>query len=125
MRMLLALSIILISCSTPLKERFSRIELGMDKTDVIDELGSPTRSFRRDSQDIWIYQVPSESDTVSKEISFKNGFVNYVGETRVRERSSSGAAQTPEEAAKVLESEIKKSPKTSPSFKDINEDGSF
>lgn len=97
----------------------------MDKTDVIDELGSPTRSFRRDSQDIWIYQIQTESGMTSKEVSFKNGFVNYTGETRVRERPTSGAAKTPEEAAKVLESEIKKSPKAAPSFKDLNEDGSF
>ncbi len=116
----------LIACSTPMVERFSKVELGMDKTDVLDELGSPNKSFHQNEQDIWIYSFQTDSTAEQREISFKNEFVSYVGEPRPRNESPKKKSE--QEAADTLEKEIKKNkkvPTKDSEYKDINEDGSF
>lgn len=124
---LVSLSLLsLVACSTPMIDRFSKIELGMDKTDVLDELGSPNRTFRQDQQDIWIYSFQTDNSVEQREVSFKNEFVSYVGEPHVRNEAPKKKSEG--EAAAVLEKEIKKKNKPSPKvndYKDVKEDGSF
>ena len=116
----------LSACTTPFKERLARIDLGMDKTDVIDELGSPQRSFRSEEQDIWIYRSFSEDAIELREIGFKDGFVNYIGDPRDRNKAPTPPASQ-EEAAQKLEHELKpvKQEKAAPQFHNVNEDGSI
>lgn len=102
-------------------ERVDKITLGMDKSDVLDELGSPNRSLRKDSQDIWVYNINLENSVEVREIAFKNGFVNYVGNPRTATKKS----LSQEEASVILEKELKKDTKTPHNFVDVNSDGSF
>lgn len=69
-------------------ERFNDLELGMDKTDVLDEVGSPNKSFRQNELDIWLYSFQTDATIEQREINFKNEFVSYVGEPRPRNESS-------------------------------------
>ena len=103
-------------------ERFNKIELGMDKTDVLDEVGSPNRSLRHDQQDVWLYNFQTDNSAEQREISFKNEFVSYVGEPRPRNEPPK--VKSEEEAAAVLDKEIKK-PKKNSEFRDVKDDGSY
>lgn len=112
----------IFGCTTPYMSRFDKVNLGMDKTDVIDELGSPNRSYHADEEDVWLYSIHTETSVEQREISFKDGFVSYIGEPQSRAKTSN--VKSEEQAAAVLEKALKKD-KKSPDYKDIKDDGSF
>jgi hypothetical protein len=64
-----------VSCSTALKT-FNKIPLGASKSYVVTELGSPHRTYRKDSIDHWVYVFPGdEGRRIEREIQFENGNV--------------------------------------------------
>ncbi len=95
----------LVACTTPMVERFDKVELGMDKTDVIDEVGSPNRSLRSNDQDIWIYTFHTPDTIEQREVCFKDNVVSYVGTPRPRNEHPK--IKSEEEAAAVLKKELK------------------
>lgn len=62
---------------------FQKVELGMEKTEVIALLGSPWTSRRWEEQDRWTYRFHEKKgnvvSTVLQEILFKDGKVAYKG----------------------------------------------
>lgn len=62
----------------------SKVSLGMEKTEVIEILGSPWTSRRVNEQDRWTYRFFKKDgkivSTVYQEIMFKEGKVSYKGD---------------------------------------------
>lgn len=112
-------------CASTLKDSLSKIESGMDKSDVIDRTGSPNRSYRHDEQDIWLYRVQDDGRTYFHEVSFKEGRVVYSGEERdLKEKKGSSGLRSSEEAQELLRQKLKPNKKPV-EFKDVKDDGSL
>ena len=93
----------------------------MDKTDVLEEVGGPNRSFRRSGEDIWIYDLPADVGFDRREVGFKESVVNYVGE--VRTPIPVKPAQSNDEANKRIKEEVGTQP--AHDFKEVKDDGTF
>lgn len=65
--------------SKPIKD-FEKITLGHDKSDVIEFIGGPTWSDRRDGFDRWNYIIFQDGVRLEREIRFYEGIVAYIGE---------------------------------------------
>lgn len=119
----LVLLFLITSCATTPKDRFANILPGMDKSAVLEELGSPLRSERKSGQDVWYYNFHSDQTVDEFEVVFSDGAVVYAGEPQ---QPKAPTLKTEEEAAQILEKEIKgTTPKPTPNYKEIKEDGSF
>jgi len=74
------LAIALAACQHTPIDRYNKIEKGMDKDQVLDLVGSPTTTFRKDSKDFWIYNFYSENNKSTKELQFQEGKLTYLGD---------------------------------------------
>lgn len=72
---LLSMACTLSSCMTPFPERFNKISLGTDKSEVIDSLGNPSDTQRSQSQDIWRYHFYQGHNRFDYFIYFSQGKV--------------------------------------------------
>jgi hypothetical protein len=64
-----------VGCSTPLKT-FNNVPIGASKAYVVNELGSPRRTYRKESVDHWFYVFPGEDgQRIERELLFENGVV--------------------------------------------------
>jgi hypothetical protein len=69
-----------IGCQTYPAHKFNSISLGMEKGEVIEQLGSPKFSNRRQGVDRWIYHFYQYDKKMVKEIHFQEGKVIYLGD---------------------------------------------
>lgn len=77
----LALSFALMGCQTNMFKQYEKIQVGQEKADVLEIMGSPLRSERYKGQDFWTYVFYTSDDTrYEKEVYFTNNKVTYVGE---------------------------------------------
>ena len=53
---LTGVAMVLCSCQTSQRKTFDRIQVGMDKSTVVEALGSPTATRRQKGKDRWIYE---------------------------------------------------------------------
>lgn len=119
------LIIFLLGCTTSLKESLDKIESGMDKSEVIDRVGSPNRSYRKNEQDVWLYRVHDDDTSNLHEITFVDGRVTYTGAERdPTEKPNNVGMKTKEQADEELRRKLKPKKKIK-EFKEIKEDGSF
>lgn len=70
----------LVSCTTPQHSFDSDLQIGMDKADVIELMGGPQFTKRRNSEDVWQYHFFNGEQKTIKELHFKNNKVSYKGE---------------------------------------------
>lgn len=56
-----SLIIFFLGCASHQKQALSKIQVGMDKADVLEKIGSPTRKARIFGQDRWTYELDSVS----------------------------------------------------------------
>ena len=77
---------LLAACQTSPKtqlERLDSVQVGMDKAQVLDTIGSgPRKSERKSGQDRWIFEIFPDreaSATEQREIRFQDGKVIYRG----------------------------------------------
>lgn len=78
----------------------------MDRSDVIDNIGSPLATQKRGDLNIWSYRLASENRGLSmKEVHFRDDRVVYAGDPvdwsvkGKRSKASEGEAETVEAAA--------------------------
>ncbi|MCB0366064.1 MAG: hypothetical protein H6624_17950 [Bdellovibrionaceae bacterium] len=72
------ISLLLSSCTTPLHVAFERVEVGHEKADVLELVGSPNRTRRWKGVDEWTYIFYSGHQIVEKEVKFEDGKVVAV-----------------------------------------------
>lgn len=75
----------LLGCTTPPLKKFPGVKVGMDKTDVLELVGSPTSKEREDGTDIWHYRFWDEDKWVDKVIIIKLDRVTYSGDPLTKE----------------------------------------
>lgn len=89
--------VFLVACATAPIESFPKIKNGMQKGDVIELIGSPHKTERKDGVDIWQYTFYEREKPVAKIIYFKENRVSYAGAPLTEEnfKSSQEPSQAP------------------------------
>ncbi len=73
------LLLLLVACATSGLKNFNKATVGMNKTQLLDKLGSPFMSDRKDGIDIWHYRYYEDNLKVYKEVRLKDNIVIYTG----------------------------------------------
>ncbi|MCC7403340.1 MAG: outer membrane protein assembly factor BamE [Bdellovibrionales bacterium] len=115
--------VLMPSCSTPPHVAFERVQLGDEKADVLEVMGSPQRTRRSKGQDEWIYIFRSGQEMVEREVLFQDGKVVAV-------QNSKGQSST-EQKVRSAESldqlnavgQESASPAGNKGFKDLDAEG--
>ena len=71
---------LLSGCQTSPITEFSRINLGQDKSDVIEFAGGPSWKDRRNGMDRWTYILFQDGIRLERQVLFSEGIVAYVGD---------------------------------------------
>lgn len=74
------LAIMNVACSTKKMRQIEKVQIGMDRDDVLDIMGSPSRVDRSRQPHIWRYNIIEGSKLIVKEIHFQGHSVHYVGQ---------------------------------------------
>lgn len=74
------LFMMLWSCATPIHNSFSKLELGDDKSIVLEQLGNPKHSVRRDSRDIWVYRYYRGENEYKRTLTFEVSKLTHISE---------------------------------------------
>ena len=77
---ILFIGLISAGCQTSMIKQFNQVESGMDKDDVLEIMGSPTRSERFHGKDRWTYVFYDQQIRHEKEVQFFQGNAIYVGD---------------------------------------------
>lgn len=82
--LILSTFFIYFGCSTPQSQALRKVEVGMDKSDVLEIMGNPSRKTREHGLDRWTYEIRPihTEDKLGPEktyIFFSEGKVSYVG----------------------------------------------
>lgn len=70
----------LSACQHSPVRQLEKVKNGMDKTEVLELMGTPWTTTRLHGKDRWIYVFYDNNVRVEREVHFSNGAVVYVGE---------------------------------------------
>jgi len=76
---LIIVGLFFIGCTTTSPNNFAKVHLGMDKSRIVETVGSPTIERRWQGRDRWIYELHDNDDVTVKEVHFQNGIAIYIG----------------------------------------------
>ncbi|MEK2643914.1 outer membrane protein assembly factor BamE [Bdellovibrio sp. BCCA] len=93
----LAIPVVLIgllttACQTSMLKQFSEVKPGMEKDDVLDLMGTPTRTQRYHGKDRWTYVFYDKRIRFEKEVQFFDGSAIYVGDISQPEANRTAVA---------------------------------
>lgn len=95
---LLLSSLFFVGCTINQKKRFERVQVGMDKDEVLGLLASPQITQRWHGMDRWTYIIYEDDVRLDKEIHFSEGKAVYVGDAYKAPLSAEQRDQKNEEA---------------------------
>ncbi len=72
--------LLFLGCQTSPIVEFSRINLGQDKSDVIEHAGGPSWKDRKNGMDRWTYILFQDGVRLERQVLFADGIVAYVGD---------------------------------------------
>ncbi len=78
----MGLLIIFSGCATPIYEGLAKVTTGMDKTQVIDQVGTPKRTQRLHDSDVWTYVYYIGDRHFERDVKFESGHVVQVSSSR-------------------------------------------
>ena len=70
---------VLLACATSPNKALNRLQVGMDKDDVLGAVGNPKRTFRSDDQDHWLFVYFEEGKEMRRQLDFKSGRLIVIG----------------------------------------------
>lgn len=73
------ISVVIAGCQTSQVNQFSKVQNGMDKSQVLELVGSPQSKIRRNGIDRWTYTFFENEEWHSKDVQLDQGLVVYVG----------------------------------------------
>lgn len=73
----------LTGCATPVHKSFSKLNIGDDKSTVLETLGSPKHSVREDGKDIWVYRYYKGDTEYKRTLQFDTSKLSYLSEEEV------------------------------------------
>ena len=97
------LATVLAGCQTGQLENFKQVMPGWRKADIIEHLGPPHKTGRRNSIDLWTYEFFEEGIHYIREIHFIEGKVVYAGP---RKKIESLTAEQVDAQNAVIDKEI-------------------
>lgn len=78
--LLASFSFALTACQAPAYRSFEGVRPGMDKSIIVETVGSPAKTRRVHGKDRWIYEFKDHPDgTQVREVHFESGRAIYVG----------------------------------------------
>jgi hypothetical protein len=81
---LLAATLVVTACQTDsFNHDFKHLRLGMDKSDVVETVGTAQREERKDGREWWYYTAYEDREKVERMVVFDNGKVIYAGHLAV------------------------------------------
>lgn len=110
-------------CASLSLKTFRGIDLGMTKSDVLEQVGSPFKTDHRDGIDYWMYRFYEKETRILQEIQFQDGQVIYVGDVMNELERERLQNKSPLEKQQKLQEEFKKYPSpqtTEDSFQEIS-----
>jgi hypothetical protein len=75
----LAVCTLTLACSTPLPVALDRLKVGIEKPELLDRVGSPSRTFRENGQDHWVYVYYRNDKQWLRDVVLEDGRVQRVG----------------------------------------------
>ncbi len=93
---------LLTGCASTPQRGLEKLEVGMDKSQVVELMGSPLHSQRQKGQDIWTYRYFKDDQEWFTRVTFKQGRVIDVEST---DQATLRARQQLEEASSLEEFE--------------------
>ncbi|WP_291516515.1 outer membrane protein assembly factor BamE [Bdellovibrio sp. ArHS] len=86
------LGLLTTACQTSMLKQFGEVRPGMEKDDVLDLMGSPSRTQRFQGKDRWTYVFYDDRIRFEKEVQFFNGNAIYVGDIAQPEATKTASA---------------------------------
>ncbi len=113
---------LLNACATNMSQQFTRIQMGMEKDQVLALMDSPQRTLRWKGQDRWTYIFYENNIRQEKEVHFDLGKAVYVGDHKEPPISAVAKDEKNESSNAELEalykSQIEESRKAMPQFEE-------
>ena len=107
------LILILVGCATPTHRNLEKVQLGMDKTQVLDLAGNPKRTVRRDDGDLWTFVYYVGNQHYERDVRFSEGHVAVISVAReVNPPAAQGEAVLNDYENLVQEAESKRASKS-------------
>lgn len=78
--LILLLGMFLVSCASALYKEFEQLKVGMDKSQVVEVVGSPSRTDYRMNKHIWTYRFFDNGQPFTKELHFDKDKLVYIGD---------------------------------------------
>lgn len=101
--LLFIMMLLLTGCTISQKKQFEKVEVGMEKDQVLGLLDSPQRTQRWHGLDRWTYIFYDENHRLEKEVHFNEGKASYVGDTYAPPISANDQDKTNETTNQELE----------------------
>jgi outer membrane protein assembly factor BamE len=95
----------LTACVNPQK-RFNKIQVGMEKDQVLDIMESPQYTERVHDTDRWTYIYYSDDQRMEKEVQFSDGKAIYAGDHQKPAVSAEEQDKLNDESNKALDQQI-------------------
>lgn len=105
---IVSLVLLINGCGTLPSQPIEKIKVGMDRSDVLDIVGSPNHVDRQRQPHIWKYNIVKGSQMEVKEIHFLGHNVSYVGDPKAREPIPQEKLDLSKEEKRVLNPKTKK-----------------
>lgn len=102
---LISSSLLLSACQTNMLKEYNKLHLGMEKDDVLEVMGSPTRTQRFHGKDRWSYVFYEDRIRYEKEVQFFEGNAIYLGEKWEPEITAAQVDAKNEASNKAIEDE--------------------
>lgn len=99
------LILVLTACVNPQK-RFNKIQIGMEKDQVLNIMESPQYTERAHDTDRWTYIYYFDDQRVEKEVQFSDGKAIYAGDHQKPAVSAEEQDKLNEESNKALDQQI-------------------
>lgn len=71
--------IAMVGCQTSQLKQFSKVQTGMDKSEVLNLVGSPQHKIRKQNLDHWNYHFFEANEWHEKSVHLDQGVVIYIG----------------------------------------------
>jgi outer membrane protein assembly factor BamE len=105
--LMLPISLMLNACATNMGRQFERVQVGMEKDQVLALMDSPQRTQRWKGLDRWTYIFYVDGVRQEKEVQFRQGTATYAGPPPKPEITAQEIDQKNEKENTELEAALK------------------
>lgn len=114
--------LVIAGCAT-FSQTMDRVKIGWDKDQVLNELGSPKRTFRENGLDYWTYLYFQGSQEWRRDVIFENGKVVRVTRATLANKSAFQLQLENSGSVEEFEAAVRAHQKKSSNFKYIDGGG--